>query len=106
MPSVFRSSDAAERGFCRECGTPLTFRYLESDGIDVSIGSLDRPEQAKPVIQFRIESRLPWLGELADLPVREDAGPEGDERLALIARSNRQHPDHDTESWPPEAETR
>jgi hypothetical protein len=104
--AVFRSSELAERGFCRDCGTPLTFRYLDDDGIDVSIGSLDRPEQAKPVLQFRLESRLPWLDEIVRLPVREDAGEETGEKLAAIARTNRQHPDHDTDVWPPETQTR
>ena len=97
---IFRSSDQAERGFCRDCGTPLTFRYVEGDSIDVSIGSLDDPVRVKPVIQFRPESRLPWLHELADLPVREEGAAQSD-WLGKIERSNRQHPDHDTAEWPP-----
>ena len=40
-PSIFRSSPIVERGFCRDCGTPLSFRYTDGDRIDVSIGSLD-----------------------------------------------------------------
>ena len=28
--SYFRSSDVVERGFCRDCGTPLTFHYIDS----------------------------------------------------------------------------
>ena len=47
-----------ERGFCRECGTPLTFRYVEQDRICVSIGSLDEPGRIRPEIQYGIESRL------------------------------------------------
>jgi hypothetical protein len=27
-PAVYRSSSAAERGFCHDCGTALTFRYV------------------------------------------------------------------------------
>ena len=42
-PGVFKSSEAVERGFCRDCGTPLTFRYVARDRISVSIGSLDEP---------------------------------------------------------------
>ena len=98
--SVFRSSDLAERGFCRGCGTPLSFGYLDSDQIDIAIGSLDHPAGVRPVIQFRLESRLPWLGELDELPVRVDEGEEQTERLHAIRRTSRQHPDHDTESWP------
>ena len=59
---IFKSSDAVERGFCRDCGTPLTFRYLSEDEISISIGSLDDPSAARPVIQYGMEGRLPWLG--------------------------------------------
>jgi hypothetical protein len=38
-PGVFRSSAAAERGFCRDCGTPLFFRYVDKDRIGIIGGS-------------------------------------------------------------------
>jgi hypothetical protein len=94
------SSDAVERGFCRDCGTPLSFRYLDEDKIDVSIGSLDDPSVAKPVIQYGLEARLPWFGELDGLPGRTTEEDDTSERLALIGRTNHQHPDHDTADWP------
>ena len=67
-PGVFQSSSVAERGFCRDCGTPLSFRYLDSDEIDVTIGSLDQPEEIEPQGQYGIESRMPWFDRLAALP--------------------------------------
>ena len=99
--AIFRSSDAVERGFCRDCGTPLSFRYVEGDKIDVSIGSLDDPSLAKPIIQYGMESRLDWMGELDHLPGRTTAEDDSTERVELIARTNHQHPDHDTDEWPP-----
>ena len=72
--AVFRSSDMAERGFCGDCGTPLSFQYVGSDKIEISIGSLDEPAEMKPAIQFRTESRLPWFADLAELPQREPGG--------------------------------
>jgi len=92
-PGVFRSSEAAERGFCRDCGTPLTFRYRESSHISVSIGSLDAPEGIRPEIQYGIESRLPAFENLHVLPGErmEDAVTPED----LVRMSSRQHPDHD-----------
>src|ERR1700759_1008697 len=42
-PARFQTSSAAERHFCAECGTPLTFHYLEGDAIEVTTGSLDTP---------------------------------------------------------------
>jgi hypothetical protein len=68
-PSVFRSSNIAERGFCNSCGTPLTYRRVEANTISVTIGSLDDPEAARPVLQFGIEGKLSWTGTLDALPV-------------------------------------
>jgi hypothetical protein len=98
--AIFKSSDVVERGFCRDCGTPLSFRYVDGDKMDVSIGSLDEPSRAKPIVQFGTESRLSWLDDLASLPgsTTEDDDPEG--RVPRIRATNRQHPDHDTAAWP------
>jgi hypothetical protein len=99
--AIFKSSDIAERGFCRDCGTPLTFAYQRSRNISVSIGSLDHPEDFPPVNQHGTESRLPWangLGHLPDVQTTEEEDPEG---AAKIRASNHQHPDHDTADWPP-----
>jgi hypothetical protein len=70
QPSIFRSSDIVERGFCNACGTPLTYRRVESRSISVTIGSLDDPEAARPVLQFGIEGKLSWTGELDALPTK------------------------------------
>ena len=79
-PAIYRSSSAAERGFCRDCGTPLTFRYIAKDSINVTLGSLDEPARAKPTKQHGIESRVPWWRELFDLPgltTEQDPPPGG-----------------------------
>lgn len=67
-PAVFQSSTVAERGFCRDCGTPLYFRYLGKDRITITIGSLDEPARVKPSDQIGIESKVPWLEEALGLP--------------------------------------
>jgi hypothetical protein len=96
--AVFKSSDQAERGFCRDCGTPLTFRYIERPHISVSLGSLDDPESVPPRAQDGIEARLSFFPALAALPGEETE--KGTPELARrIAASNHQHPDHDTEAW-------
>jgi hypothetical protein len=93
-PGVFRSSEAVERGFCRDCGTPLFYHVLGKDRISVSLGSLDEPRSVKPVIQYGAESRVFALEELAALP--EETTEEGTtpELLARMAVSH-QHPDRD-----------
>ena len=94
-PGIFASSPVVERGFCAQCGTPLSFRFTESDRINMSIGSLDEPARVQPDLQIGIESRMPWFGELAGIKESrtEDITPK--ELLASIKSD--QHPDHDTD---------
>jgi hypothetical protein len=100
-PKYFRSSNRVRRGFCADCGTPLTF---EPDGgpVDVAIGALDDPSAAPPVIQHAMASRLPWLDRLDELPVRTPDEAARAEPYYASIRSF-QHPDHDTKTWPPRA---
>ena len=98
--ATFMSSDQAERGFCSRCGTPLTFRYLDSGRISVSIGSLDHPEDFPPRDQHGVESRIDWVQELGEVPDCPPSQEEDAVAAAKIAASNHQHPDHDTASWP------
>lgn len=84
VPAVYRSSSVAERSFCRDCGTPLSFRYLTSERISMTAGSLDEPARAKPTLQVGVESRVPWFHELPDLPSKmtsEDPPPGGIENV-------------------------
>jgi hypothetical protein len=57
-PSYFASSTFARRGFCGRCGTPLSFEYLSSERMDLSVGSLDDPAAFTPVSHFAVESRI------------------------------------------------
>ena len=66
--ATFSSSDIAERGFCAECGTPLTYRGLKSDRISVTLGSLDNPGAVEPETQLGVESRVGWLGRSLSRP--------------------------------------
>lgn len=61
-PAFFESSNLAKRGYCRDCGTPLSFSYNQPDArFYVTIGSLDDPAQAPIIRQYGIESRIPWV---------------------------------------------
>jgi hypothetical protein len=94
QPGTFRSSEAVERGFCRDCGTPLTYRVVGSNRISIAIGSLDEPARITPEIQYGIEGRLPAFGTLHTLAeeTTEDGTPP--DVLARMTQSH-QHPDHD-----------
>lgn len=98
-PKHFQSSNFARRGFCPECGTPLTFEA--PDGIALAIAAFDHPEEIPPTIQWGIEAKLPYVDTIPSLPggVTED-DPES---LPFVTSMvSYQHPDHDTETWPPE----
>jgi hypothetical protein len=68
-PKRFRTSNKVRRGFCGECGTPLTY---EPDGhaAELAICTLDDPSAVAPVLQVGLESRLPWCDALLTLPTR------------------------------------
>jgi hypothetical protein len=91
--SIFSSSDIAERGFCAQCGTPLTYRDLGADRISVTLGSLDDPNAVEPTTQLGVESRVAWLAcSLNTLEIRTEQWLA---RKKLAAVQNRQHPDHE-----------
>ncbi|GLQ55160.1 GFA family protein [Devosia nitrariae] len=104
QPAHYPSSAAAVRGYCAACGTPLTFEPEGEDTIDVGIATLDVPAALKPTEQYWVGTRMPWFGELADLPT---AGL-GDKLPAdeVTRRRPFQHPDHDTDAWPPQDRVR
>jgi hypothetical protein len=92
-PAIFQSSNLAERGFCRECGTPLTYRFVEDANISVAVGSLDDPRTAPPTIQYGVEGELPWCATLSTLPRRRTEDSLTADQAARF--ENHQHPDHD-----------
>lgn len=76
-PKRFASSNVVQRGFCAECGTPLT--YEAPDGVAVAAGAFDTPEQLPPHIQYGLDRKLPFVDGLAQLPTRppeDDAAAE------------------------------
>jgi hypothetical protein len=93
QPAAFRSSSSAERDFCAQCGTPLSFRRIDGTTIEIMTGTFDRPDRVVPKLQYGTESRLGWVGTIAALPSKTTLQNYGAEKLAAI--ESRQHPDHD-----------
>ena len=92
-PRHFQSSNLVRRGFCADCGTPLT--YEAPDGVALAAGAFDDPGALPPRIQYGIEGRLPFVDGLAGLPARRTDQDEAS--AAFLARIvSFQHPDHDT----------
>ena len=92
-PAFFRSSTIAERDFCAKCGTPLSFRRVDGDRIEIMTGSFDRPDRVVPIRQYGTESRLGWVVGISNLPSQTTQQNYGPEKMATIA--SYQHPDHD-----------
>jgi hypothetical protein len=95
-PKRFQSSNAASRGFCGDCGTPLT--YEAPDGVALAIAAFDKPEGIVPTIQWGIEAKLPYVDHIPQLP-GEDTMADQDATSFLTNLVSYQHPDHDTAEW-------
>lgn len=97
-PKRFQSSNVARRGFCADCGTPLT--YEAPDGIALAIGALDAPQEIAPKIQWGVEGKLAYVDLIPTLPGAHTLTDTAAAPFLVDLVSN-QHPDHDTDRWPP-----
>ncbi|MGF1619017.1 MAG: GFA family protein [Rhodomicrobiaceae bacterium] len=92
-PKHFASSNKARRGFCADCGTPLTYEH--DGGIELAIGAFDHPAFVAPVLQVNPADKLAFVDGLPSLPMRQ-RGENADADAFLAGIVSRQHPDHDT----------
>lgn len=97
-PRRFQSSSEVWRGFCGDCGTPLTFEA--PDGIALAIGAFDDPEEIAPRVQWGTEAKLPYVDTIHALP-GQDTMADVSSATYLTGLVSFQHPDHDTDDWPP-----
>jgi class 3 adenylate cyclase len=69
-PKCYKSSPIAECGFCGNCGSSLTMRWIQqpSEILAILIPSLDHPEDFAPTRHVGTESHIPWLDMHDDLP--------------------------------------
>ncbi|HEV8702819.1 MAG TPA: GFA family protein [Candidatus Polarisedimenticolia bacterium] len=65
-PGSFQSRPGVTRSFCTSCGTPLTYRHVDTPGtVDVTVCSLDEPARVTPQDHVYHDGKLPWV-RLAD----------------------------------------
>ena len=74
---------------------------VPSDGVGLAIGAFDNPAEIVPLIQWGTEAKLPYVDTLPQLP-GEDTMADVSSAPYLTELVSYQHPDHDTEQWPPE----
>jgi hypothetical protein len=96
-PKRFASSNYVKRGFCGDCGTPLT--YEAPDGLSLAAGAFDDPSQLPPTVQFGVECKLAFVDAIPALPERETLDDLKDAPFLTTVVSY-QHPDRDTVQWP------
>lgn len=93
----FQSSNMVKRGFCDQCGTPLT--YEAPDGMALSAGAFDDPSALPPTFQFGLEGKIAFVDHFAALPgMNTDEDPAAESYVHKIV--SYQHPDFDTDTWP------
>ena len=93
-PTYFQSSINIARGFCRDCGTPLTYKH--PGGLELAIGAFDDRSDLAPQIQVNFAARNAWVTTIFDQPVHEDPDYYSQQEHIISF----QHPDHETENWP------
>ncbi len=66
----YQSSDWAERGSCKTCGSALFWRLRADHGMTVATaGSLDRHEKLSPIAEhIYIDAKPPWYDFAGDAP--------------------------------------
>jgi hypothetical protein len=74
-PKLYASSPQAQRGFCENCGTQISFAAEYIPGlVDVTVGSLDDPEAVPPQFHYWHSRHLAWA-EFADTLPRHPEFP-------------------------------
>ncbi len=90
QPETFASSNFVERGFCKACGTPLTYRLVDSPNVSVTRNSLDDPTAVPPPdVSVQTEQKASWLPDVGgtqhdewDLTTKPDFTSNQDARSA------------------------
>ena len=65
----YESSPGIQRGFCADCGTPMTYeadRY--PDEVHLYVSTLDNPGAYRPQVHVFFAERIPWMKLEDDLP--------------------------------------
>jgi hypothetical protein len=70
-----------------------------SGGLELAVGAFDNRDDLAPKIQVNYSSHTPWVTTIFDQPILDDFEEAKQEMIISF-----QHPDHETETWPPNNE--
>lgn len=65
---LFASSNVSQRGFCGDCGTPLSLENFDDNQIEIATGTLDEPNLAPPTLQINHRYACRFTDGIAELP--------------------------------------
>ena len=72
--SVYESSPGMRRGFCNQCGTPITTENDQFEHyIQVYLGTLDSPELIEPMAHVHCAEKISWFDINDKLPHFDDS---------------------------------
>lgn len=67
-PCEFSADGSAYRGFCKECGSTISYRKAGSQYMFLYLGLFDEPNELKPGVHMMYSEKLKWLKVDEDLP--------------------------------------
>ncbi len=65
---LFASSNISQRGFCGDCGTPLSLENFSDDQVEIATGTLDTPDIAPPSVQINHRYACSFADGIGQLP--------------------------------------
>lgn len=78
----YQSSPGVQRGFCADCGTPMTYEADRCpDEVHLYVSTIDNPGAFQPQVHVFLGERIPWLELEDDLP-RYEGFSEGAEPVS------------------------
>jgi len=84
--AIYESSPGVRRGFCADCGTPMSYESDRHPGeIHLYVSTLDEPDRFQPKLHVFYSERIAWMEIEDDLP-RYEALTEGTEPVAWGSR--------------------
>lgn len=78
-PKYYISSPDGKRGFCAQCGSRLVWQALRAEDdwlTNVTVGTLDRPQDARMSRHIYADTQLPWYEVFEGLPKLKGADAE------------------------------
>ena len=60
-PTIHITETKRERGFCKDCGSSISYHKIGQDTIDITVGTFDDPNAVTPSKHIWDRRRIPWM---------------------------------------------